>query len=68
MAGGIAGNVQDAASGAQTVTTIIAGLRADMTHASAAAGAAQRSVVRLAEQSQALNMIVRGFLDQVQSA
>jgi Methyl-accepting chemotaxis protein (MCP) signalling domain/PAS fold len=68
MAGAIAGNVQDAASGAQTVTTIIAGLRADMTHASAAAGAARRSVVRLAEQSQALNMIVRGFLDQVQSA
>lgn len=68
MAGAIAGNVQDAASGAQTVTTIIEGLRADMTHASAAAGAAQRSVVRLAEQSQALNMIVRGFLDQVQSA
>jgi methyl-accepting chemotaxis protein len=68
MAAAIAGNVQDAAAGAQTVTTIIEGLRADMTHASEAAEAAQQSVVRLAEKSQALNMIVRGFLDQVQSA
>jgi hypothetical protein len=68
MTGAIAANVQHAAAGAQTVATIIEGLRADMTQASAAAETAQRSVTRLAEQSQALNMIVSGFLEQVQTA
>ncbi|MDP4002615.1 PAS domain-containing methyl-accepting chemotaxis protein [Methylobacterium sp. NEAU K] len=67
VTGEIAGNVQHAAAGAQAVKTIIEELRDDMTKANAAASTARHAVVRLAEQSQTINMIVRGFLEQVQS-